>query len=251
MKQTRAWFDEICASGHPANEFAFAGLANCYRHMAEVRRRPQPAGRLGVAAGAREDLRNGEILARLPSTPSQRCCPSHRPLWFVQRSLPKGVEQELLGLLDAYKAARAASEAAAAAQEREAGGEGAYVTEHREEDVHSGVQQVGADSLPARALCLVEARGGRAAHGQWGLPPALPPTHPKLPAPHHHVFATLQCVAPCSTSSRAATATGRTRRCWLCSTRSSTLWSSSGARLAVLLGPSVLALFAAAAHVPA
>ncbi|KAL4427822.1 hypothetical protein ABPG75_001911 [Micractinium tetrahymenae] len=33
MQATRQMFDEIVASGHAADEFAYAGLANCYRHL--------------------------------------------------------------------------------------------------------------------------------------------------------------------------------------------------------------------------
>lgn len=36
MAQAREWFDEIVATGRPADEFAFAGLANCYRQMPAV-----------------------------------------------------------------------------------------------------------------------------------------------------------------------------------------------------------------------
>ena len=37
MAQAREWFDAIAASGHPADEAAYAGLAACYRHLPPVR----------------------------------------------------------------------------------------------------------------------------------------------------------------------------------------------------------------------
>lgn len=36
MKGAREWFDDIVASGRPADEFAYAGLANCFRNMPQV-----------------------------------------------------------------------------------------------------------------------------------------------------------------------------------------------------------------------
>lgn len=36
IKGAREWFDDIVASGRPADEFAFAGLANCFRNIPPV-----------------------------------------------------------------------------------------------------------------------------------------------------------------------------------------------------------------------
>jgi hypothetical protein len=36
VRQAREVFDQICAAGSPADEFAYAGLINCYRHMSPV-----------------------------------------------------------------------------------------------------------------------------------------------------------------------------------------------------------------------
>lgn len=36
MARVREWLDDIVASGRPADEFAFAGMANCFRNMAPV-----------------------------------------------------------------------------------------------------------------------------------------------------------------------------------------------------------------------
>lgn len=191
-------FDEIVASGHAADEYAYAGLANCYRHMPQVGRpavgavpclpracfpvqmRPAAQGMKGLH-GAGRALACPGVLQASSEPFSRDFMPAAPALPCPQRAVPDDAEQLLLGLIDEFKAAWAAAEGGEP-RERQAGRRALLVVVNA---VINSLAELGWAPPRSRAVQGVRPVGGQAQRPLRCRKVHTSPPNTRRPAPAH------------------------------------------------------------------